>query len=222
MSAPKPSSTDAPANGARPAPARRRRNPRTQEERSAATRAKVIQAATECVADLGFRGATMGAIADRAGVSWGAIQHQFGEKDALLDAVLEEAVRVLQAGLSQIREEESDPVERVQRFVRRSGSLLQGPVYRAFFEIQVARSRAVDEQSEAWSKYVVDALDESWNVLFGDLTLSQRRLEDAQRFTFAVLSGIAAESMLFPGEVTADRQLDILAQTLLRLLDLER
>jgi hypothetical protein len=36
------------------------------------------------------------------------------------------------------------------------------------------------------------------------------------------LSGIAAESMLFPGEALADRQLDILAQTLLRLLDLER
>ena len=33
----------------------------------------------------------MGAIANRAGVSLGAIQHQFGEKDALLDAVLEDA-----------------------------------------------------------------------------------------------------------------------------------
>ena len=135
--------------------------------------------------------------------------------------MLEEAVRVLQTGLSKIRQQESDPAERVRRFVQRCAGLLKGPVYRAFFEIQVARSREVDVQSEAWSKYVIDALDESWAVLFGDLPLSQRRLQDAQRFTFAVLSGIAAESMLFPGEAVAERQLDILAQTLVQLLGLE-
>ena len=125
MSSPKTRPAGVPASAARSAPARRRRSPRTQEERSAATRANVVQAATECVAELGFRAATMGAIAERAGVSWGAIQHQFGEKDALLDAVLEQAVGELQAGLSDIREQENDPAGRVRTFVRRCGGLLK-------------------------------------------------------------------------------------------------
>lgn len=204
------------------APARARRSPRTQEQRSAETRAKVVRAATECVAELGFRAATMGAIADRAGVSLGAIQHHFGEKDALLDAVLEAAIGVLQAGLSDIREQETDPSLRVQLFVRRSAGLLKGPVYRAFIEIQIARSREADEQTDAWSDYVAAALSQSWQLLFGDLPIPKRRLEDAQRFTFAVLSGIAAESMLFPGVAAPGKPLQILEEALLRLLDLER
>ena len=89
-------------------PNRARRSPRTQEERSLSTRAKVVAAASECLAELGFRGATMGAIADRAGVSWGAIQHQFGEKDALLDAVLEDAIRSSRKIYAGLREAEPD------------------------------------------------------------------------------------------------------------------
>lgn len=204
------------------APTRRRRSPRTQEERSAATRAKVIQAATECVAELGFRAATMGAIAERAGVSWGAIQHQFGEKDALLDAVLEEAMLGLRSGLSDIRARESDPAQRVRNFVRRGRDTLEGPLYRAFFEIQIARSRESDDESDAWSTYVANTLGDSWRELFGDLAVPKRTLVAAQRFTFAVLSGIAAESMLFPAASNSDTQLEILEQTLLRLLELER
>jgi len=181
----------------------------------------VVAAATECVAELGFRAATMGAIAERAGVSWGAIQHQFGEKDALLDAVLEEAIRSFQASLSGIRDLESDPSARVRAFVRRCQDLLSGPSYSAFVEIQMGRSREASEETDAWSQYVGDALGAIWRELFRDLGLPRRRLEDAQRFTFAVLSGIAAETMLFPGVDFTRSHLQILEETLLRLLDLE-
>ena len=210
-----------PRKAARPAPTRARRSPRTQEQRSAATRAKVVAAATECVAALGFRGATMGAIAERAGVSLGAIQHQFGEKDALLDAVLEEAIRAVQRNLSGIADVNPDPVARVKLFLRRCRQMLKGPIYKAFVEIQMARSRQSSEQSEAWSEFVGDALSESWLESFGELGLPKRRLEDAQRFTFAVLSGIAAETMLFPNVDFTARHLQIVEETLLRLLELD-
>jgi len=181
----------------------------------------VVTAATECVAELGLRAATMGAIAERAGVSWGAIQHQFGEKDALMDAVLEEALDSLRSSLSQIRETNPDPVARVGTFVRRCRELLKGPVYKAFVEIQIGRSREASEASHAWSRYTGDALADLWRDLFGDLGLPKRRLADAQRFTFAVLSGIAAETMLYPGVAFTNRHLEILEQTLLRLLEVE-
>ena len=147
----------------------------------------------------------MGAIAERAGVSWGAIQHQFGEKDALLDAVLEEAIRASQQNFADIQLSESDPVARVQGFIRKSRDLLGGPIYKVIIEIQMARSHMPGPQAAEWSQFLGDALRESWIGLFGDLGLTKQRLDDSQRFTFAVLSGIAAEAMLFPGDDFTDR-----------------
>lgn len=206
---------------ARMAPKRPRRNPRSQEERSASTRSKIVAAATECVAELGLRAATMGAIADRAGVSWGAIQHQFGEKDSLFDAVLEAAIEDLRMHFDAVRESSSDPVQRVRGLITRCRVVLAGPLYKSFFEIQLSRGRESDEQTEAWSGYIGAELAGAWHELFGDLDLTDQELGDAQRFTFAALSGIASEAMLFPSMSQGSRQLEILEETLLRLLELE-
>ena len=205
----------------RSAPTRSRRPPRTQEQRSAETRARIIAAATECIAELGLRGATMGAIGERAGVSWGAIQHQFGEKGVLLDAVLEGAIEDVRQNLSGIAEIHPAPAERLAVFVRRCGELLRSPVYRAFFEIQLDRGRDRGPQDRAWSRFIEEVLAEIWLDLFGDLELSREQLEDTQRFTFAVLGGIAAETMLFPEASFTSRHFEILEQTLLHQFGLE-
>jgi AcrR family transcriptional regulator len=202
------------------APPLRQRTRRSQSERSAATRAKVVRAATECVAEQGFRGATMSAIAARAGVSWGAMQHQFGDKDAILDAVLEQSLQELGRRLLGVAESHADPAARVRAFVTCCRELLQGPSYRAFVEIQLSRGRGDGEDSQAWADYVGQAISEIWQSLFGDLGLPAREDAALQRFTFALLSGVAAESMLFPGIDFSRSHLDILQETLLRKLGL--
>ncbi len=63
---------------------------RPQAERSADTRAKVIQAAITCLHRDGYRGATIGAVAQEAGVSRGAMTHQFTAKTDLMLAVVRE------------------------------------------------------------------------------------------------------------------------------------
>lgn len=203
------------------APRRPWRGPRSQEERSASTRAKVVTAATECVAELGLRGATLTAIADRAGVTCGAIQHQFGEKEALLDAVLEAAIEELRRHFAVVQQGSADPVGRVQALMARCREVLAGPLYRSFFEIQLARGRESGASNEAWADYIEGELAAVWRGLFGDLGLSERRLEDARRFLVAAMNGIAAESMLFPSRSLVSRDLEILEETLLRLLELE-
>ena len=90
---------------------------------------------------------------------------------------------------------------------------------RAFVEIQLTRGRERGKAARSWSSYVGEVIAGVWKDLFGDLGLSKRRLEDAQRFTFAVLSGIAAETMLFPDVDYSARHFDILEETLLRLLE---
>ena len=66
---------------------------RRQQERSRVTRLGLLAAAIECVAELGWAGATMAVIAERAGVSRGASQHHFPTRDELLTAAVEHVGR---------------------------------------------------------------------------------------------------------------------------------
>jgi AcrR family transcriptional regulator len=63
---------------------------RARRSDGALTRARVLDAVVECILERGYYEASSNAIARRAGVTWGAIQHQFGTRHALLLAVLED------------------------------------------------------------------------------------------------------------------------------------
>lgn len=52
------------------------------------TRSRILDAAVACLAELGYAGATTGAILGRAGVSRGSLLHQFPSKEALLVAAV--------------------------------------------------------------------------------------------------------------------------------------
>ncbi|MEV7868347.1 TetR/AcrR family transcriptional regulator [Streptomyces sp. NPDC088124] len=58
---------------------------RTEERR-----ADILRAALEVIAERGYRGATLGAVAERAGLTQQGLLHYFPSKEALLVAVLEE------------------------------------------------------------------------------------------------------------------------------------
>jgi len=62
---------------------------RTQEERSAETRGRVLEAALQCLAELGYGATTTTAVAERAGVSRGAQLHHFPTRAALIAAAVE-------------------------------------------------------------------------------------------------------------------------------------
>ena len=198
-----------------------RRARRTQEERSAETRARVTTAAAECLAETGLKGATMSAIAKRAGVTWGAMQHHFGGKDAILDAVLTSSLAELEEGLADLAVQEPDLAGRVRSFVRKAGELLHGPAYRAFVEVQLCRAREQSQGSitdEAWTQQIEGTLSRIWKRAFGDLQIAPGRLRSARRVTFVVLGGISAEMMLFPSADYSRQHLRTLEENLLRML----
>jgi len=63
------------------------REPR--QDRSRATRQRLLEAAVDCLAELGWARATVAVVAERAGVSRGAAQHHFPTREALFTAALE-------------------------------------------------------------------------------------------------------------------------------------
>lgn len=68
-------------------PAKRKRSLLTHEERSAATRNKLIESAIYCLRRYGYLATTTIAVAEHAGLSRGAMLHQFGTKVDLMLAV---------------------------------------------------------------------------------------------------------------------------------------
>jgi AcrR family transcriptional regulator len=86
---------------------------RTQAERTAATRALLIGAARKLFADNGFADVSTQAIVASAGVTRGALYHQFDDKSGLFAAVYEEVERDLVTDIArQIADDPpADPLE---------------------------------------------------------------------------------------------------------------
>jgi AcrR family transcriptional regulator len=64
-----------------------------QQDRSRATRARLLESAIVCLAELGWSASTVAVVAEHAGVSRGAAQHHFPTREALFTAALEHVTR---------------------------------------------------------------------------------------------------------------------------------
>ena len=60
-----------------------------KQDRSRATRQRLLEATIECLAELGWSATTVSVVAERAGVSRGAAQHHFPTREDLFLAALE-------------------------------------------------------------------------------------------------------------------------------------
>ena len=84
------------------------RRPSTgRQDRGDRTRDLLINETVRCIREEGFSAASARHIIERAGVSWGVIQHHFGDRDGLLTAVIEDAVERLCSSLEVL----SDPAQ---------------------------------------------------------------------------------------------------------------
>jgi AcrR family transcriptional regulator len=63
--------------------------PRPKQDRSRATRHRLLETTIRCLATHGFQASTVGFIATEAGISRGAVQHHFRTREALIVAALE-------------------------------------------------------------------------------------------------------------------------------------
>ena len=203
------------------AASRRRPRPprRSHADRRAETRARIIAAVTEAIAEVGFQRTTAAEIVQRAGVTWGAVQHHFGGKDGTLLAVLEDSFDRFAERVGGV--DVDKPIDkRVGEFVDRAWEHFDSAHYRSTLEILLHYSGQADAEPEPWQSAMVSALDRTWQELFGDVRLPRRRSATLQHYTIAVLSGLA--SMRFIGGAAAPTpraELQLLKRTLARELD---
>jgi len=200
--------------------ARRHRSPRTQAERSAATRARVMRAVVECIGDVGFQRTTATAIARRAGVTWGAVQHHFGGKDGILAAVLEDTFARFAARFDDLPAAQMSLQERAALFVERAWEHFGSAHYRTTFEILLhyLPDHAPDEPPTL-QRQMLDALDRLWTRLFADAPLARPQRLALELYAISVLSGLAINLILQARNGSVPRgALALLTATLVREL----
>jgi AcrR family transcriptional regulator len=111
-----------------------------QQDRSRATRQRLLEAAIDCLAEFGWTGTTVSVVAQHAGVSRGAAQHHFPTREDLFTAAID---HVTDVRLVEVRQEAGKlPTggERTEAVVDMLVRLYTGPLFRAALHLWVAAS----------------------------------------------------------------------------------
>lgn len=105
-----------------------------KQDRSRATRQRLLEAAVACLAERGWAGSTVSVVAERAGVSRGAAQHHFPTREDLFTAAVEYVAEERSTALRTL------PGHHVTAVVGALVDLYTGPLFRAALQLWVAAS----------------------------------------------------------------------------------
>ncbi|MFG3427069.1 TetR/AcrR family transcriptional regulator [Streptomyces californicus] len=105
-----------------------------KQDRSRATRQRLLEAAVACLAEHGWAGSTVAVVAERAGVSRGAAQHHFPTREDLFTGAVEYVAEERSAALRAL------PVQGRAEVVAALVDLYTGPLFRAALHLWVAAS----------------------------------------------------------------------------------
>lgn len=185
---------------------------RTQEERSAATRERLLAATVECLAELGYAGTTTTEISARAGVSRGAQLHHFPTREELVITAVDYLL-------------EKRHHEFFDRFARRPPgaepaiaaidilwSMMSGPAFHAWLELAVAArtDATLRPVVQDLSRRFIETVENSFRQIFPTPAQPDPFHAAAPRLVFALLHGLALEETILPDADNANRILDVL------------
>lgn len=115
-----------------------------QQDRSRATRHRLLEAAVDCLAELGWARATVAVVAEQAGVSRGAAQHHFPTREALFTAALD---YMADGRLAEVRRRGAGRQRSTEAVLDLIVSFYTGPLFRAAAQVWV--QAATDEALRA-------------------------------------------------------------------------
>lgn len=170
---------------------------RTQAERRAATRTRLLDATIECLVDLGWAGTSTTEVVRRAGVSRGAQVHHFPTKEDLVLAAVEHLterrLREYRAAFQSLPAEERTPGAGFDLL----RSTYRGPTFDAWLELAVAARR----QPELHRRFV-ELSQRFWDAalalnaeLYPEAAADPAFNRLALRFAFSLADGMAVETL---------------------------
>lgn len=197
---------------------------RTQEERSAETRRKLIDAAIQFICENGFAAMTTTLVATRAGVSRGALQHQFGARYDLLAAVVDQLSGRLAARTAALAAAVPDRnpefAHRVESAVRAYWDIYTSDLFIAVINIFFGL-RSEPDQHRPLQRRMVSVRhehDEMWLRLFADSPLSRPQLLAARRVLFGAMRGLAIAPVFGAHRASMQPEMQIIRDMLVAIL----
>jgi AcrR family transcriptional regulator len=168
---------------------------RTQAERLAETRARIIAASVAYIDERGFHQASLQQLARAAGVTVGAVQHHFNSKNELLSAVVEESFQQLTESLLDLDFAGRPLPERIDLFVEHCWQFCNSPRFQASLQILLGIRNEGVQDFEHWVNdtlgHVASEGIDLWLKVFHDIPLAEEEHFDILLFLFSSLSGSA-------------------------------
>lgn len=187
---------------------------RTQEERSRATQALLLDASLACLEELGYARTSAVEVAKRAGVSRGAQLHHFPTKAALVA----EAVRYLferrHAEFLEAFRRLDPATPRLDAAIDLLWSMVRGPTFVVWLELVVAARTDPELAAEVngLSRDFIETVEETFLVLFPGSDDANPFVSVAARFAFSLLEGMALARLSTGEDDAGDFGTDALKQ----------
>lgn len=170
-------------------------------KRGQQTRQSLLVVALRCLATGGPDAVSASLIAREAGVTWGTVQHQFGDVDGLWAALLEDVLGDGSATALPVPHS-ADLGERVDAVVGALWAAMDLPTFRAIHTLREALPRSRDELEATYplTAAAIVRWDESWRSTmvqaFAGLAVDPVRLERVRSLLPGALRGLHAEQYL--------------------------
>jgi AcrR family transcriptional regulator len=181
------------------------------------TRARMLQAVIDSIVEKGYYQTSSNEIARRAGVTWGTIQHQFGTREQLLLAVMEDGWHTLESSVATATVTGDTLEARLQSVL---DVLARHYGHRSHLaRIQIALDLTHDPNVSSAARNAVrrhgTELEKAWRPLFEQALGEAARDQELVTYAFLTLRGYLTANVIagaISGKVTGARHRDLLVQ----------
>jgi AcrR family transcriptional regulator len=188
-------------------------------ERSHATRARLLEATVECLAEVGFTGATTTLIAQRAGVSRGAQLHHYPTRAELVVAAIGHLAALRAHEMARAAERLPDGPGRIAAVLDLLARQHTGPLFAAALEVWVA-ARSDETLRDALLPVEADLGREMHRLTVEMLGADESRpgVREAVQATLDLIRGLGLADLLSDDSARRRRLLAAWAHTLQEIL----
>lgn len=163
-----------------------------------ATRRRVLDAVVACVLDVGYYKASSNEIARRAGVTWGAIQHLFGSREALMLEVLDDGWAKLHDRVATARITGATLEARLREVLDVLASHYEQPAY--LVQVQILLDLSANPATSSETRRAIERhgeeLTQAWQPLFAQALGDAARDHDLSVYAFTALRGYLASRLI--------------------------
>ena len=182
------------------------------------TREDLLSSTITLIKEAGFAAATTGRIAKQAGMTWGAVQHHFGTKEDILNAILELSYERFLATMTAPGLHQKSMEDRVNQFVDRIWTHYRSDIWLVALEILMGTRETANYARMVWESPRGKVHLAIAREIFPESKLSDARIHEALTYAHFSLTGLGLEGLFEEQVKNLGRHLDRIKGVMLTLL----